>query len=75
MKPLKESKAALEKRCALRALKKHDGSITRAAKELGLHKWQLRRIVDRHGLQDQLRRHTRPPVFQGNAAWHALADA
>lgn len=64
-----------ERKLVIRALAKADGSITRAAKDLGLHKWQLRRMVDRHGLEEHLRKAKRPPVYQGNAAWHALADA
>jgi transcriptional regulator with GAF, ATPase, and Fis domain len=74
-KSFRERLRDAERKLVIRALKKADGSITRAARDMGLARAQLRRMVDRHGLEGHLKRAKRPPVFEGNAAWLALADA
>ena len=43
---LKEAKALLE-----RILKRHDGNRTRAARELGIERNYLRRLIRRYGLK------------------------
>jgi transcriptional regulator with GAF, ATPase, and Fis domain len=74
-KSFRERLREAERKLVIRALRKADGSITRAARDTGLARAQLRRMVDRHGLEAHLKKAKRPPVFQGNAAWQALADA
>lgn len=64
-----------ERKLVINALEKADGSITRAARAMKLDKSSLRRIVERHGLEDRLKKAKRPPIYAGNAAWQALADA
>jgi transcriptional regulator with GAF, ATPase, and Fis domain len=32
------------------ALRKHGGNVTASARELGLHRTQLRRLLERHGI-------------------------
>lgn len=66
---------ATERDLAVEALKVADGSIHAAAKLMGLHPYQLRRIVVRHELLVMLKRHTNAGRdLCGNAAWRALAD-
>lgn len=74
-KSFRERVSDTERKLIVRALEKHDGSITRAAKALDLHRFQLRRLIERYSLEQHVKKAKRPPVFQGNAAWHALADA
>lgn len=66
---------AAERDIAVEALKVADGSINHAARLMGLHPFQLRRIVVRHDLQGLLKRHSNAGKdLCGNAAWRALAD-
>lgn len=66
---------AAERDLAIEALAAEHGSITRAARLVGLHRFQLRRIVVRHGLQHLLHQASRATFSEhGNAAWRALAD-
>lgn len=66
-----------EREFAVEALTITDGGITAAARLLGLHKSQLRRIVLRHELEGMLRPASRANTEKhfGNAAWRALAGA
>lgn len=64
---------AAERDLAVEALAVADGSINQAARLTGLHRSQLRRILERHGLTSMLRRHsTAGMATGGNAAWRAL---
>lgn len=74
-KSFRERVCETERKLIVRALGKADGSITRAAKALDLHRFQLRRMVERYQLEAHVKKAKRPPVFGGNAAWNSLADA
>lgn len=74
-KSFRERIREAERKLVIRALDRANGSITHAARAMKLDKSSLRRIVERHGLQDRLRKAKRPPIYAGNAAWQALADA
>ena len=74
-KSFRERVGDTERKLVLRALAKTDGCIARAAKALALHPFQVRRLVERYQLGAHVKKAKRPPVFGGNAAWNALADA
>ncbi len=66
---------AAERENAVEALTACDGCITQAARLIGVHRYQLRRIVLRHHLEGMLKRHSNAGQdLCGNAAWRALAD-
>lgn len=75
MKPLKVMKAALEKRCVTRALRKHDGCVAHVARELAVDRKVVYRLIAKYELNHLVRAHQGAPPLKGNAAWHALADA
>lgn len=65
---------AAERELAVEAVTVADGSINQAARLTGLHRSQLRRILQRHGLVSLLRSHASHAGMAtgGNAAWRAL---
>lgn len=69
---------ATERELAREALQATNGAIVAAARLIGLHKSQMRRIVVRHHLEPMLKpapRVTRANLEQsGNAAWRALGE-
>lgn len=62
---------AAERDYAVEALKATFGSVNSAARLCGLHPFQFRRIVERHGLQPLISKHA---ARGGNSAWRALGD-
>ncbi len=62
---------AAEGTLAVEALQAAGGNLNAAAKLVGLHKSQLRRIIVRQGLIDLLKKHA---PRSGNAAWRALGE-
>lgn len=67
---------ATERDLAIEALKATHGAIGSAARLCGLHPYQMRRIIDRHHLQDFVSRPLlRRGPRSGNALWLTLGDA
>lgn len=64
---------ATERDLVVEALTVSNGCLRQAARLTGLHRWQLRRLIIRHGLESL--RHAGHPgaPLKGNEAWRALA--
>ena len=62
-----------ERELVVEALTVSNGCVSQAARLTGLHRWQLNRIIYRHGLQ-ALKHPGKPGApLKGNDAWRALA--
>lgn len=73
MKVLSSLKAridSVERQTILEALEANHGHLCESARMLGLHRYQLRRLIDRHGLQSHIKLHPwaqyHPSVLQGS---------
>lgn len=66
---------ATERDLAIEALTVTNGGMTAAARLMGVHKYQLRRVVLRHNLQAYVHAQPLGRPAGGNEAWRALADA
>lgn len=63
---------AVERDLTVEALKATHGSVKPAARTIGLHPSQLRRLIERYNLQAMISRHH---ARGGNGAWRSLGDA